>query len=625
MGIFSGVDMEQRFVPLLLVVVLAFLVPVLISRFRRIPVVVGEIMAGIIVGPSVLGWVNGHEPTLELLAEIGFAFLMFLSGLEIDFSILFAASKRGRENGPSPLLLAGLSFVLTLILALAIGFGLTSAGYVRDPWMMTLILSTTSLGIVVPVLKENRMSSGRFGQTILLAALLADFLTMFLITVYVAARSTGLSLDILLIVLLFVPVVLFYQLGVRWLRIPAVRRILEELSDATAQIKVRGAFAIMVGFVVLAQVIGAELILGAFLGGVLASLLSGSGEENLRYKLDAIGFGFFVPLFFIFVGIQFDMNAFVKESSAWLLLPVLLVGSFGIKLLSSLIFRLSFSWRDTFSSGLLLSARLSLIIAASSIGLRLGAISESTNAAVILIAALTATIAPLSFNSLQAGRKEEQQRRLTLIYGSNDLAFQVARELQAHGGEICFVESEKDSAAKINEQGFEIEYNFGNLTGCIDSMPPSQIDAFLALGVNDASNLEACRAARARGIEHVITFVIEPLYLSEFKKLGVQTLTPSIHRSSLLALMARNPALFELMTSTTDDRDLRELILMNPDLHGKRLSEVRFPGDLLVLAIRRNDEVIVPHGTTRLAMGDHLTILGDLDVIQTAEEWASGW
>ena len=79
------------------------------------------------------------------------------------------------------------------------------------------------------------------------------------------------------------------------------------------------------------------------------------------------------------------------------------------------------------------------------------------------------------------------------------------------------------------------------------------------------------------------------------------------------------------MTSTTDDRDLRELILMNPNLHSKRLSEVRFPGDLLVLAIRRNDEVIVPHGTTRLALGDHLTILGDLDVIQAAEEWTSGW
>lgn len=616
--------MEQSFIPLLLVVVLAFLVPVLIARFRRIPVVVGEILAGIIVGPSVLGLVHGEEPILELLAEIGFAFLMFLSGLEIDFSILFAASKRKKSNGPSSLLLAGLSFVLTLILSLAIGFGLTSAGFVRDPWMMTLILSTTSLGIVVPVLKERRMSSGRFGQSILLAALLADFLTMFLITVYVAARSTGLSLEILLIFLLFVPVVLLYQLGVRWLRIPAVRRILEELSDATAQIKVRGAFAIMVGFVVMAEMIGAELILGAFLGGVLASLLSGSGEEKLRHKLDAIGFGFFVPLFFVFVGIQFDLSAFIEEPNAWLLLPILLFGAFGIKLLSSLVFRLTFTWRETLASGMLLSARLSLIIAASSIGLGMGVISEATNAAIILIAALTAMIAPLSFNSLISDG-EDQHRRVTLIYGSNDLAFQVARDLQAHGEEICFIETDEAAAEKIDEQGFELEYSLSNLRGCIDSMPANQIEAFLALDVKDTKNLEACRAARARGIEHIITFVMEPLLLPEFKNLGVQTLTPSIHRSSVLALMARNPAIFELMTSTTDDRDLREMIVMNPDLHGKRLNEVRFPGELLVLAIRRNDEVIVPHGTTRLSMGDHLTLLGDLDAMQTAEEWASGW
>ena len=617
--------MEQSFVPLLLVVGLAFLVPVLISRFRRIPVVVGEILAGVIIGPSVLGLVSGHEPTLDLLAEIGFAFLMFLSGLEIDFSILFAASKSKRQDGPSSLFLAGISFILTLGLAVAIGFGLFSAGYVRDPWMMTLILSTTSLGIVVPVLKESRMSSGRFGQTILLAALLADFLTMFLITVYVAMRSTGLTLDILLIALLFVPVVLFYQLGVRWLRIPAVRRIFDELSDATAQIKVRGAFAIMVGFVVLAELLGAELILGAFLGGVLASLLSGRGEEKLRHKLDAIGFGFFVPLFFIFVGIQFDLNAFLKEPSAWVLLPILLVSAFSIKIISSLIFRLRFSWRETFASGMLLSARLSLIIAASAIGLSLGSVSESTNAAIILVAALTATVAPLLFNTLQAGTEDDQHRRITLIYGSNDLAFQVARDLQGHGEEVCFVETEEDAAGQIRKQGFELEFRTDNLTGCIDSLPSTQIEAFLALSLKDVNNLEACRAARARGIEHVITFVVEPLLLPEFNRLNVQTLTPSIHRSSVLALMARNPAMFELMTSTTDDRDLREMVLENPELNGKRVNEISFPVDLRILAIRRNDEVIVPHGTTRLAVGDHITVLGDLDVLQKAEDWASGW
>ena len=517
-------------------------------------------------------------------------------------------------------MLAGLSFILTLILALGIGFGLASAGLVRDPWMMTLILSTTSLGIVVPVLKENRMSSGRFGQAILLAALLADFLTMFLITVYVAVRSSGLTLEILLIALLFVPVVLLYQLGVRWLRIPAVRRILEELSDATAQIKVRGAFAIMVGFVVMAEMIGAELILGAFLGGVLASLLSGKGEEKLRHKLDAIGFGFFIPLFFVFVGIQFDLNAFLEEPSAWLLLPILLVGAFGIKILSSLVFRLSFSWRETFASGMLLSARLSLIIAASAIGLSLGAISSSTNAAIILVAALTATIAPLSFNTLQAGI-DEQRKRMMLIYGSSDLAIQVAQDLRGHGEDICFVEPDAIAAGRIRKQGFHIEQGEGEINTCFDALPSDQVEAFLALDADDEANYEACRAARARGIEHVLTFITDPVRLSDLRSLGVQTLTPSLHRSSVLALMARNAAIFELMTSTTDEFDFRELLLTNPDLVGKRLSEIRFPVEVRILAIRREDETIVPYGNTRLAHGDHLTLLGDLDKMLSVQMW----
>jgi Trk K+ transport system NAD-binding subunit len=212
-----------------------------------------------------------------------------------------------------------------------------------------------------------------------------------------------------------------------------------------------------------------------------------------------------------------------------------------------------------------------------------------------------------------------------IIYGSNDLSFKVARDLQAHGEKVCFVEMEPDAAAKINEQGFELEYGEGSMEGCLDLLPPAHVEAFLALGNEDIKNLDASRAARARGVEHVLTFVSDPRLIQEFRKLNIQTLTPSLYRSSLLAMMARNPALFELITSTTDERDLRELILMNPDMHGKRLSEVNFPGDLLVLAIRRNDEVIVPHGTTRLALGDHLTVLGNLDTIQMAEDWTSGW
>jgi len=616
--------MEQRFLPLLLVVFLAFLVPIFLARFRRVPVVVGEIMAGILVGPSVLGWVQNEDPTLSILAEIGFAFLMFLSGLEIDFSLLFAVSKPGVDKRKSPILIASLSFLLTVVLAAGIGFWLTGAGFVKDPWMMTLILSTTSLGIVVPVLKEKKLSSSSLGQTILLSALLADFLTMFMITVYIAIRSTGLSLNILLIGILFVPVLFLYQFGQRHLRRPIVRRLIEELADATSQIKVRGAFALMIAFVVLAELLGAELILGAFLGGVLASLLSEPNDEKIRHKLDAIGFGFFVPLFFVYVGVRFDLQAFLHNREAWVLLPILLVAAFAIKIISALVFRFAYSWKESLSSGMLLSARLSLIIAASAIGVRLGAISESTNAAIILIAALTAMFAPLGFNTLMAA-SDEKKKRAMLIYGASDLAFQVARELRAQGDEVVFVESNAEDFERVGAQGFEPAPVAENLAAMFNSFSDTRVDAFIALSSNDDENLEACRAARAHDVSHILAFVTEPIRVPDFRGLGVQSLTPSMHRSSLLALMARNSAIFSLITSTEDERGLREVVLANPSLYGKRLMELKFPANMLVLTIRRSDELIVPHGTTRLSAGDKLTILGDLEALSTVEIWLEGW
>lgn len=614
--------MTDRFLPLLLVVLLAFVVPIVLARYRRVPVVVGEILAGILVGPSFLGFVRGDEPTLELLAEIGFAFLMFMSGLEIDFSLLFASMPGKRRNGIGSFWTSILSFVLTILLASILGIGLARYGFVRDPWIMTLILSTTSLGIVVPVLKERQIAATQLGQTILLSAILADFLTMFFITVYVAVRSTGLTLNILLILALFIPVFLLYRLGVRQLRRPAVQRLIEDLADATAQIKVRGAFAIMIAFVVLAELLGAELILGAFLGGVLAALLSGPDDEKLRYKLDAIGFGLFIPIFFIYVGIGFDLKAFLQNPSAWLLLPLLLAAAFAIKILSTLVFRFSFSWKESLASGMLLSARLSLIIAASSIGLRLGAISQSTNAAIILVAVLTATVSPLTFNTLLPP-SEDKRKRVILVYGASDLASQVLRDMRAHGEEVFSLEGVQavtNISGKGGRAGPASAMQAG-LDQFLANWPLARVQAFLALDAKDENNLIACRAARGQGIDHVLAFIGNPVHLPDFRSLGVQTLTPSLFRASLLALMARNPSIFSLLTSAEDDRDLREVRLSNPDLDGVRLSRLNLPTDFLVLTISRGDETIVPHGNTRLARGDRLTILGDSEKLESVQMW----
>ncbi len=360
------------------------------------------------------------------------------------------------------------------------------------------------------------------------------------------------------------------------------------------------------------------------MAGVLASLLSEPEDEKLRYKLDAIGFGFFVPLFFVYVGVRFDLQAFLSNREAWVLLPILLVAAFAIKIISAFVFRFAYSWRESLSSGLLLSARLSLIIAASAIGVRLGAITESTNAAIILIAALTSMLAPLSFNTLMDS-PDEKKRRAKLIYGESDLAFQVGKILRSHGDNVLFLEGNPEVAGRLKEQGFEVASVNGSLASAIESISGTRVDAFLALSPRDDANLEACRVARAHGVEHILAFVVEPIRVPDFRGLGVQTLTPSMHRSSLLALMARNSAMFSLITSTEDQRDLREFILYNSSLNGKRLMDLEIPTNMLVLAVRRGDELIVPHGTTKLATGDHLTVLGDVDALSRIEKWLEGW
>ena len=209
----------RTFAPLLIVIFLAFLVPLGLSRFKhvRLPIVVGEILAGILIGRSGLGWVQGHDPVLDLLSEFGFVFLFFLAGTEIDFSNFLrkigngAASAKEKFLGVLPL--SFYSYGLTLIFSLIAGWWMVAGGFVTNPWMMALIFAPSSLGIIVAVLKEQSFSRTRLGQAILTTALVADFGTLLLFTVSIAIISSGLTLEILLIGVLFVAFVFMYRFG----------------------------------------------------------------------------------------------------------------------------------------------------------------------------------------------------------------------------------------------------------------------------------------------------------------------------------------------------------------------------------------------------------------------------
>jgi len=600
-------DPRLEFLPLLLILFLAFLVPPLLARFRWLPVVVGEILVGIVVGRSGLNLVR-TDATLEFLAEIGLAILMFLSGLEIDFTLL-SAPPPGRGRRAGPLLLAGASFLMTVGLAGAFSRELVSRGLTDDFVMVGLILSTTSLGVVLPVLKERRLSAGPFGQTLLLAALLADFVTMLLITVYVTVRAKGLSLDILLVVILFVAALIAFRVGRAALRRSEADLVFDDIVPVSSKTRLHASMALLLAFVILAELLGAEMILGAFLAGVVLSLLSGPRQTQLRGDLDAIGFGFFIPVFFLMIGVEFDLPALFRSPRTWALAPLLLAGAYLIKVLPALVLKFRFTWKETFAGGFLLSSRLSLIIAASGIGLRLGAIDEPTNAAFILIAAVTATLSPVLFNGLTSAAAASDRASIA-IAGVTDLALQTARQLAANKETVCFIETAPAQGDAARAAGFRVIDASSPASGLgAIALPP--LKSLLVLTAEDDINERICRQARTLGIRHIVVLVNDTARLSEFSALGAQPFAPGLYRSTLLALMARHPDLFGVMTSGRTHHQVREIPVLSRELSGRSLKELALGGDVLVLSVRRGAESVIPHGDTKLVTGDWVTVYGD--------------
>jgi Kef-type K+ transport system membrane component KefB len=618
--------MEEHltFIPLLIVIFLAFAVPLLLSRFRalRLPIVVGELIAGIIVGRSGFGWVAHHDPVLDLLAEFGFVFLMFLSGMEIDFSSLGSLNgkKRGKNEpvlGPLPL--AGINFALTLVLSAAAGFAFYRMGLVQNMWMMALILSTTSLGVVVPVLKEKGISGGSYGQSLLVSALIADFATMFLITVLVAAISQGLTLEILLIGVLFAAFFILYRAGLLVNRLKVVRTMIEELSHATAQIKVRAAFTIMLVFVALSETIGTEIILGAFMAGAIVSLLRRQEDEELEHQLNAIGFGFFIPIFFIMVGVDFNLAALTESPQALLLAPLLVLAALVVKFVPAMVFRVVYSWREAFGAGALLSARLSLIIAASAIGLRLGIITESVNSAIVLVSLLTVSFAPVLFNRIIPSAVDAR-KRLFLVVGASELGIRVAEILSEHHDEVMLVAKNGTQFTRSEQRDVRV------VQADSPSNDPALEEYFRQARtvVSTSSDLElsyqVCKLAkRTYGVSHVVARVDDPQEVERFEELGVLPMNLAMDRAALLVILARNPGMYDLLTRTDDDKDVGEVMVTNPGQVGKMVRDLQLPEEVLILALYRGNEYLIPHGDTKLEKGDRLSLFGTIPRLEDAE------
>jgi Kef-type K+ transport system membrane component KefB len=253
---------------LLIVVALAFAAPFLLGLAPglRIPAVVLEIVAGIAVGPSGLGWVE-VDGTIAVMATIGLAFLLFLAGLEVDFSRL-----RGRV-----LRLAAAGYAASFGLALAVALALGATGQVQTPLLVAIALGSTSLGVLVPVLKDARRSDSTLGPLVLAGGSIADFAAIVLLSLSFAGEGGPGATLVLIGALLGLALAVFAVVrgAHRSLRI---RADLARLQDTTAQIRVRGALVLLVGFAAAAQQLGLEVILGTFAAGAILSLAVPTGR-----------------------------------------------------------------------------------------------------------------------------------------------------------------------------------------------------------------------------------------------------------------------------------------------------------------------------------------------------------
>jgi Kef-type K+ transport system membrane component KefB/Trk K+ transport system NAD-binding subunit len=616
------VSEQSPLLSLLLITTLAALVPLLSSRLRgwRIPVVIGEILAGMIIGTSGFNLV-APSPVLDFLAEFGFVFLMFISGLEVDISTL-TMHDLAEEREPfwrAPLFLAVFSFILTLVGAFAIAFGLGKAGLVRSPLIIGLILSTTSLGIVVPVLKERGIVPTRYGQLMLVTALIADVVTLVLLSVAFGILQKGFALQLILILSLLLFFAVFLRMGIVVSKVPGLKKVVRELSSATAQIRVRGAIALMVAWATLAHALGIEVILGAFLAGVIVSIIAGPEEAVLREKLDALGFGFFIPIFFISVGSRFDLNVLIGSQEALILFPLLLVAAYVVKVLPALVYRLAFSWREGLASGFLLSSRLSLIIAASALAFDLGVISEGVNADIVLVAMVTCTLSPIIFNRL-APHVAEVERTGVIIVGLNQLTALLADRLVQEGEEVTVLGCPQERANAPYCRRTTPVFGEPGDEAVLGALGADQAAALIVVLDDAEANIKICQMAAERfAIPVIVSRADDHAVLERMQALGVRAVQPALATAMALEGALRFPATFDILAEHGDDVEIGEARVRNLRVAGRPLRQVRLPGNALVMGIRRKGEVIVPHGDTAFRLGDVVMLIGSPPDIREAQ------
>ncbi|MCT3403199.1 monovalent cation:proton antiporter family protein [Lactobacillus helveticus] len=595
---------------LFLVILLALVIPIFMARFQisNVPTAVAEIIVGIVMGSSGFNLITSTHD-LTFLSNLGVILLMFLSGMEIDFDLL---QRKNNPKGKSqagktvdPLKTAITAFIGIVVMAFVLAYILRLTGLFSEVMLAAIILMTVALGVVIATLKEKNILGRPIGQTILLTAVLGEVIPLLLLMIY-ASVNGGNAEQLWLIILLFAAAIFLLR------RFKQPYLWFAKITKATTQLDIRLAFFLIFALVTVAERVGAENILGAFLAGMVMKLLEPS--EATKDKLTSIGYGFFIPIFFIMTGVRLNLRSLFAHPSSLMLLPVLVIFLFIAKAPVVLTYMRYFQKKNAFAGGFLTATTITIVLPTLQVARKLHAITSTQSDAFILAAVIVCILSPIVFNSNFVLLPEDKIKEKVAIVGANAVTVPVAHDLHANWYSVKMFTDKKNQYKTYDSRVENLTFlpNLDEETlekdGVFDG------DIVVAANRVDEDNIKIARMAKEKGVNRVIARLseVDSKTLTEFNEKGIEVFNSTNVHAALMRAMIESPTVYRIMTDTKNI--LYSVKVKNTHYTGRQLMDLEFIDQITVSRIKRGDEWLIPRGATEIEPGDILVFSGEFKV-----------
>lgn len=605
-------------VSVLIVTLVAFVTPMVLQRFKIsvLPTAVAEVLVGIVIGKSGFDLVQ-TEGVLSFLSNYGVIFLLFLSGMEIDFSLfkknngpLTPLARKKAANAPStsPVQVAVVAYGGSLLMALALALLFKFSGLFSNFVLAAILFSTVALGVVIAVLKENELLNKPLGQALLLIAVLGEVVPLLCLTIY-SSFVSGKGESAWLIFLLFIVGALIFK------RFRSFFTSLDEINKSTTQIDIRLALLVITTLVVLAESVGAEDILGAFIAGIVIKLLQPA--HSTQEKLDAIGYGIFIPFFFILTGAKINIPGLLGSPKILILIPLFFAAYVLAKVPAYFGLRQRFKRINALAGAMLSQTTITLVLATLTVAQNLKVITSEQSGAFILAAVVSCILGPLVFNKLHKPEPEDLKKTKVTIIGVNLVTINTAEQLNEDWYDIQMYTNWKKNYKT---------YDYRDNVHLVDSLEPKDLikeqifdTDILVLGHSDVDiNYSLALAAKEYGVERVLTRIqnSDPTSMAEMDKrlsdAGVEFFTTFATTVGMMRAIIESPSTLDLITG---DSRLYEVVVRNSKFAGLELRKLPFIKEITVSRIFRHHKAIPVNGNTQIQVGDHLLFSANKDIV----------